>query len=307
MQQFRRFAEIVNVEITRKWRFIANPDHFRPRFLCQEALFHFGEKTALESCRIQSQKQPSGRESAPGAREKRNLGARPVAARQVSFCLSRGVRGRRVPVQGGRTNCLLRSLNRRRWRRLWRQLGTRSALDCASDLGARTFDGWLKPADLGAFEPDSGTLDLVMPSQFMADWVRSHFGERLGLAWKTVLPIVREVRDGRRRGRSAASSAADPGRSAGASERDPNTPNFDPRYRFGRSSSARRTKSLQRPRGRWQRLRRSASTRCSFMAALDAAKPTFCTQSVMPSSPTIAVRESYRCRPRSSWSNSSAR
>ena len=62
------------------------------------------------------------------------------------------------------------------------------------DLGARTFDGWLKPADLGTFEPDSGTLDIVMPSQFMADWVRSHFGERLGLAWKTVLPIVREVR-----------------------------------------------------------------------------------------------------------------
>ena len=62
------------------------------------------------------------------------------------------------------------------------------------DLGARTFDGWLKPAELGAFDPDSGTLDLVMPSQFMADWVRSHFGERLTLAWKTVLPIVRDVR-----------------------------------------------------------------------------------------------------------------
>jgi chromosomal replication initiator protein len=28
----------------------------------------------------------------------------------------------------------------------------------------------------------------------MADWVRSHFGERLQLAWKTTLPIVREVR-----------------------------------------------------------------------------------------------------------------
>ena len=28
----------------------------------------------------------------------------------------------------------------------------------------------------------------------MADWVRSHFGDRLALAWKTVLPIVRSVR-----------------------------------------------------------------------------------------------------------------
>jgi chromosomal replication initiator protein len=55
------------------------------------------------------------------------------------------------------------------------------------DLGARTFDGWLKPSELGAFEPDTGTLEMVMPSQFMADWVRSHFGERLTLAWKTAM------------------------------------------------------------------------------------------------------------------------
>src|SRR5215208_4784526 len=100
------------------------------------------------------------------------------------------------------------------------------------DLGARTFDGWLKPAELGAFEPDSGMLDIVMPSQFMADWVRSHFGERLALAWKTVLPVVRAVR---------IVAAADAPRPAPLLileeaplpvERDPNTPNFDPRYRF---------------------------------------------------------------------------
>src|SRR5690348_18327560 len=100
------------------------------------------------------------------------------------------------------------------------------------DLGARTFDGWLKPAELGAFEPDSGTLDMVMPSQFMADWVRSHFGERLTLAWRTVLPIVRDVR---------VIAAADAPRPAplliledapAPAERDPNAPNFDPRYSF---------------------------------------------------------------------------
>ena len=100
------------------------------------------------------------------------------------------------------------------------------------DLGARTFDGWLKPAELGGFEPDSGTLDVVMPSQFMADWVRSHFGERLTLAWKTVLPVVRDVR---------VIAAADAPRPApllileeapAPAERDPNAPKFDPRYRF---------------------------------------------------------------------------
>jgi chromosomal replication initiator protein len=101
------------------------------------------------------------------------------------------------------------------------------------DLGARTFDGWLKPASVGAFEPNSGALEIQMPSQFMADWVQSHFGERLSLAWKTVLPIVREVR---------VVAAADAPRPApllileetpvAAVTRDPSAPNFDPRYRF---------------------------------------------------------------------------
>ncbi len=101
------------------------------------------------------------------------------------------------------------------------------------DLGARTFDGWLKPASLGAFEANSGALDIQMPSQFMADWVRSHFGERLMLAWKTVLPIVREVRV------VAAPDAPRPAPlliledvPAAAPLRDPSAPNFDPRYRF---------------------------------------------------------------------------
>jgi chromosomal replication initiator protein len=59
------------------------------------------------------------------------------------------------------------------------------------DCGARTFDGWLKPAELGAFDPDSGELELVMPSKFMADWVRSHFGVLLTLAWRSALPLAR--------------------------------------------------------------------------------------------------------------------
>jgi chromosomal replication initiator protein len=101
------------------------------------------------------------------------------------------------------------------------------------DLGARTFDGWLKPAALGGFEPDSGTLDIVMPSQFMADWVRSHFGDRLALAWRTALPLVREVRV------VAGADAPRPmpllileENPARAAPRDPSAPSFDLRYRF---------------------------------------------------------------------------
>ena len=102
------------------------------------------------------------------------------------------------------------------------------------DLGARTFDGWLKPAALGNFDPEMGALDVVMPSQFMADWVRSHFGDRLALAWKTTLPLVREVRviassDGPRpTPLLILEEAPEPA----ARGRDPSVPNFDPRYRF---------------------------------------------------------------------------
>ena len=76
----------------------------------------------------------------------------------------------------------------------WESIRTGLRRDC----GARTFDGWLKPAALGEFDAESGTLDIVMPSQFMADWVRSHFGDRLGLAWKTTLPLARRTMPPRR-------------------------------------------------------------------------------------------------------------
>lgn len=61
------------------------------------------------------------------------------------------------------------------------------------DCGARTFDGWLRPIRLGHFDAETATLRLDLPSQFMADWVQTHFAERLALAWRTVLPAVRHL------------------------------------------------------------------------------------------------------------------
>ena len=61
------------------------------------------------------------------------------------------------------------------------------------DCGARTFDGWLRPIALGGFDPEIGTLRLQLPSQFMADWVQTHFAERLALAWRAKLPEVRQI------------------------------------------------------------------------------------------------------------------
>ncbi len=68
--------------------------------------------------------------------------------------------------------------------------------DLRRDCGARTFDGWLRPIALGGFDSDSGTLVLELPSQFMADWVQTHFAERLALAWRARLPDVRQIRIG---------------------------------------------------------------------------------------------------------------
>lgn len=64
------------------------------------------------------------------------------------------------------------------------------------DCGARTFDGWLRPITLGSFDPESATLRLELPSQFMADWVRTHFAERLALAWRAALPQISSVEVG---------------------------------------------------------------------------------------------------------------
>jgi chromosomal replication initiator protein len=61
------------------------------------------------------------------------------------------------------------------------------------DCGARTFDGWLRPIALGNFDSESGALRLELPSQFMADWVQTHFADRLALAWRSMLPSIRHV------------------------------------------------------------------------------------------------------------------
>ena len=114
----------------------------------------------------------------------------------------------------------------------WESIRTGLRRDC----GARTFDGWLKPAALGEFDAESGTLDIVMPSQFMADWVRSHFGDRLGLAWKTTLPLVSDVRivaaDDAPRPAPLLILEEIPAAPAQRAAPDPSAPRFDPRYNF---------------------------------------------------------------------------
>ena len=60
-------------------------------------------------------------------------------------------------------------------------------------IGVRTFDGWLKPLTLGECDLASGTLKLIAPSEFMANWATTHFVDHLLQGWRALLPQVRQV------------------------------------------------------------------------------------------------------------------
>ncbi|CAM8628997.1 DnaA ATPase involved in DNA replication initiation [Sphingobium cupriresistens] len=62
------------------------------------------------------------------------------------------------------------------------------------DVGARMFDQWLKPVRLGDYCAESQTLDLLVASDFSANFVSGQFGDRLRMAWRGAGAGVREVR-----------------------------------------------------------------------------------------------------------------
>ena len=62
------------------------------------------------------------------------------------------------------------------------------------DLGHQLHSQWIKPIVLGGFDPANGTLDLFLPTEFSANWVRDRFADRLSLAWKIARSEVRQVR-----------------------------------------------------------------------------------------------------------------
>lgn len=62
------------------------------------------------------------------------------------------------------------------------------------EVGARNFDHWLARVRLGDYCAVDRTVELVLPSSFLASWVASNFGDRLNLAWRAMLPEVLTVR-----------------------------------------------------------------------------------------------------------------
>ncbi len=71
------------------------------------------------------------------------------------------------------------------------------------DLGHQLHTQWIKPIQVGGFDPATGTLDLYMPTDFSANWVKDRFADRLSLAWKIaksdVMAVNIQVHPGRRK------------------------------------------------------------------------------------------------------------
>jgi chromosomal replication initiator protein len=61
------------------------------------------------------------------------------------------------------------------------------------DLGQQLHSQWIKPIHVGAICKESGTLDLFLPNEFTANWVRERFADRLSLAWKIARPDISNV------------------------------------------------------------------------------------------------------------------
>ena len=60
-----------------------------------------------------------------------------------------------------------------------------------SEVGARTFDNWLEPVRFAGLEGES--VRLALPTHFMADWITSHYLDRLRALWAAHLPGVTQV------------------------------------------------------------------------------------------------------------------
>jgi len=101
--------------------------------------------------------------------------------------------------------------------------------------GARLFEQWLKPIELGDSE-DATRIVLTLPSAFTANWVRNHYADRLVQEFRAFIPEVRSVSIEVRKAASAAvlRVAASESAAAPAFKEQADRPALDPRLTFDR-------------------------------------------------------------------------
>jgi chromosomal replication initiator protein len=96
--------------------------------------------------------------------------------------------------------------------------------------GAEIYSGWLEPLVLGGIE--GGTARLLLPSRFMADWVRSHYADLIRETLRETIPDIADIRIDA--GTQGASRPTPVPAQAVAEPTPPPTPALDPRYVFDR-------------------------------------------------------------------------
>jgi chromosomal replication initiator protein len=62
------------------------------------------------------------------------------------------------------------------------------------DLGAQIYGQWIRSITLGDFCTLTGTLEILLPSDFSASWVSDHYADRLRLAWSSTNASVRQLK-----------------------------------------------------------------------------------------------------------------
>ena len=62
------------------------------------------------------------------------------------------------------------------------------------DLGAQIYGQWIRSITLGDFCDLTGTLELLLPSDFSASWVSDHYADRLRLAWSSTNSSVKQLK-----------------------------------------------------------------------------------------------------------------
>jgi chromosomal replication initiator protein len=62
------------------------------------------------------------------------------------------------------------------------------------DLGAQVYGQWIRSINLGDYCDLTGTLELLLPSEFSASWVSDHYADRLRLAWVSINKSVRQLK-----------------------------------------------------------------------------------------------------------------
>ena len=62
------------------------------------------------------------------------------------------------------------------------------------DLGAQIYGQWIRSISLGDFCDLTGTLELLLPSDFSASWVSDHYADRLRLAWSATNDQVKQLK-----------------------------------------------------------------------------------------------------------------